>query len=528
MNGSLTINPSVLPLLAGEETWRIEFQRMNIVKAQERSGDDPYVVTVGFRSRLMTKGSTRVSWSRVVDGDWAADSPSGTTRSIPPRQGVVRFPGVTRPNRLEKDLPEVIGAVLVSIEHDRTPAGSIRVIVDKLVDALERTVADLVENVSLTDDEETRRRKIEAAVRDVSRTVTPTWFEGLGLAIESGLDPDDVTGMSIVVFGAVGKDFPATGFPRLTESPLSARHDRSDQVYVITGRVLPECEAGWESLDATITSAPALSTWGGERLDACVRGSDAGLWHAWRDGGGWSRWESLGGRLTSAPAAVSWGHGRLDVVAVGTDKAVWHRWFEGRWAQWESLGGSTGNAPAICSWGPGRLDIFVRGDDGSLWQRYFDGAWSEGWVPLGGQIYSPAATSSRFGRIDILARTQQGRLVHRWFDHGWSGWSPLDREATAHAVFSSGPHELRLLTREGSDVFMTVFDGSSWTGHHRLGAGMHWGVAGVRTPYSLHVLSGTIENDLVHAETVRARVLEPFAAQTWKAFINGATTVDRA
>lgn len=41
----------------------------------------------------------------------------------------------------------------------------------------------------------------------------------------------------------------------------------------------------------------------------------------------WSGWESLGGTLTSAPAAVSWGPNRIDVFVKGTDNALWHKWW---------------------------------------------------------------------------------------------------------------------------------------------------------------------------------------------------------
>jgi hypothetical protein len=39
----------------------------------------------------------------------------------------------------------------------------------------------------------------------------------------------------------------------------------------------------------------------------------------------WSEWEQLGGILTEAPAVSSWGPNRLDVFALGQNKALWHR-----------------------------------------------------------------------------------------------------------------------------------------------------------------------------------------------------------
>jgi hypothetical protein len=52
------------------------------------------------------------------------------------------------------------------------------------------------------------------------------------------------------------------------------------------------------------------------------------LWHKWYDGG-WSGWESLGGVLRSDPDAVSWGEQRIDVFVRGTDRRLWHKWYDG-------------------------------------------------------------------------------------------------------------------------------------------------------------------------------------------------------
>jgi hypothetical protein len=51
-------------------------------------------------------------------------------------------------------------------------------------------------------------------------------------------------------------------------------------------------------------------------------------------------WESLGGILTSEIDCVSWGSNRIDCFVRGTDNAMHHRWWDGqRWGAWESLGG---------------------------------------------------------------------------------------------------------------------------------------------------------------------------------------------
>src|SRR5947209_2028716 len=66
------------------------------------------------------------------------------------------------------------------------------------------------------------------------------------------------------------------------------------------------------SASAILDTGPAISSWGGNRLDVFNRGSDGAIWtKASNDGGNsWSGWYSIGGYCTSGPAAVSWGPGR--------------------------------------------------------------------------------------------------------------------------------------------------------------------------------------------------------------------------
>ena len=54
-----------------------------------------------------------------------------------------------------------------------------------------------------------------------------------------------------------------------------------------------------------MTSAPAVVSWGPNRIDTFVKGTDNALWHKAWDGFNWNNWESLGGVLTSAPAVSS-------------------------------------------------------------------------------------------------------------------------------------------------------------------------------------------------------------------------------
>ena len=136
---------------------------------------------------------------------------------------------------------------------------------------------------------------------------------------------------------------------------------------------------------STFNDDPTVSSWGDNRLDVFVKGTDNALWHKWWDGTSWSSgWENLGGILTSSPGAVSWGNNRIDVFVKGTDNALWHKWWDGNsWSNWESLGGVLTSAPGAVSWGNNRIDVFVKGTDNALWHKWWDGnSWSN-WESLG-------------------------------------------------------------------------------------------------------------------------------------------------
>jgi hypothetical protein len=96
-------------------------------------------------------------------------------------------------------------------------------------------------------------------------------------------------------------------------------------------------------------------------------------------------------------AVASWGANRLDIFVVGTDNALYHKAWDGSWypseTTWENLGGQCASAPAVASWGANRLDIFVVGTDNALYHKAWDGSWYPSettWENLGGQMIVPS------------------------------------------------------------------------------------------------------------------------------------------
>jgi Repeat of unknown function (DUF346) len=79
--------------------------------------------------------------------------------------------------------------------------------------------------------------------------------------------------------------------------------------------------------------SPVAVSWGADRLDIFVVGTDGALYHKWWDGLAWgpsvTDYERLGGVCVGSPAAVSWAPDRLDVFVVGTDLALYHKWWDG-------------------------------------------------------------------------------------------------------------------------------------------------------------------------------------------------------
>jgi hypothetical protein len=174
----------------------------------------------------------------------------------------------------------------------------------------------------------------------------------------------------------------------------------------------------WTALTGILTSAPDASSWGANRLDAFVRGTDNRIWQDTWNSASWSGWHALSGAVTSDPGAVSWSANRIDLFERGVDGSLLHRYSDGtNWSSWESLGGVLSSGPDVAAWSPNRLDVFVRGQDNALWHMYWSGTWSH-WESLGGVLASsPTVVSWGPGRLDVFVRGGDNHLWHRT----WSG-----------------------------------------------------------------------------------------------------------
>jgi len=166
-------------------------------------------------------------------------------------------------------------------------------------------------------------------------------------------------------------------------------------------------------------NTPAAVSWGGNRLDVFLRGTDNGLWHRWTDDTvNWGGWEWLAGSVGGDPIAVSWGWGRLDIFYRGTDNALWQAWWDGGWHS-RSFGGYVIGEPAVVSQGPGNLEVFYRGADNALWHGWTHGGTNQfHWESLGGYITSSPVAVARTQGIDVYVRGGEGAL----WRCAWEGW----------------------------------------------------------------------------------------------------------
>jgi hypothetical protein len=237
---------------------------------------------------------------------------------------------------------------------------------------------------------------------------------------------------------------------------------------------------GWlqDDLGGALTSDPDSTSWGAGRLDAVVRGTDAGTYWQYYSAG-WSGWIPLGGGAVAGPSIVSWGANHLDVFVVGSDYQVWHNYYLGSsWSGWQPLGtpppGLSAHAPEAVSWASGRIDLFARGNDGALWQLTFNGGWSTTWVNLGGGIAGgPGATSQASGSLHVFARGTDNALWFRRYTGGsWTGWASLGGTLTSDPDAADwGSVQVAVAYRDSAGRVRHVrWDGAIWSVHEAISA----------------------------------------------------------
>ncbi|WP_332879597.1 M43 family zinc metalloprotease [Massilia sp. S19_KUP03_FR1] len=240
---------------------------------------------------------------------------------------------------------------------------------------------------------------------------------------------------------------------------------------------------GSAAVSAIRPSSSPIVSWGPNRLDTFVLGTDRAVYHKWWNGSAWgpsvTGYENMGGVCTSTPQVVSWGPNRLDLFVTGTDSALYHKWYAGAWGPsltgYENMGGVCVGDPRIVSWGPNRLDVFVLGTNRALFHKWWNGsAWGPsvtGYENMGGVcVGQPEVVAWGPNRLDIFVIGTDRALYHKWWNgNSWgpsiTGYEKLGGVCTsAPRVVSWGPNRL--------DVFVTGTDGALY---HKWWNGESWG-----------------------------------------------------
>ena len=103
--------------------------------------------------------------------------------------------------------------------------------------------------------------------------------------------------------------------------------------YASTGHTQASATQAPSKVGVGFTKGITSVSWGKNRIDYFVVGSDHAVYHKWWDGSQWgpslTGYEDLGGYAISKVTAVSWAKNRLDIFVIGSDHAVYHKYWNG-------------------------------------------------------------------------------------------------------------------------------------------------------------------------------------------------------
>lgn len=127
----------------------VRLEQLRLVEAQGDSlldpGNEPYFVVLSFKSQFGAAGSTVVRWSGYLDDQWAKGIAAGETRDIPPQMGQVVYSNLDTDSRFQ-----ILGVVVVAMEHDGMPWRVVRNVVDQVAENVRSELINLVETQNFT------------------------------------------------------------------------------------------------------------------------------------------------------------------------------------------------------------------------------------------------------------------------------------------------------------------------------------------------------------------------------------------
>ncbi len=176
-------------------------------------GDEPYFIVIKYQSKFNTEGSTRTSILKFDNEDWANgiddfDPENPVIVNIPEDMGTMRFNTVLT-CKIDsvlafREMPEILGAVVLSMESDATPFGIMGDLAEDVRVALHEQLESLIEDAELNILNETAMMsQINTALQEVQGSVVPSVGEAIGIFLASFADPDQFVNAHFFGFAAV-------------------------------------------------------------------------------------------------------------------------------------------------------------------------------------------------------------------------------------------------------------------------------------------------------------------------------------
>jgi hypothetical protein len=235
------------------------------------------------------------------------------------------------------------------------------------------------------------------------------------------------------------------------------------------GGILSLTSGGWEG------STPAACTPNTSELATLVRGTDNHVYLKQQQHGVWGVWKGIGGTAYSGAGvgAASWGGDRIDVFVTGTDNKVWHASNANGWA-WQTLTGISTSSLGATSDATNEVTVFCRGSDGACWYKEWNGSVWGSWTSLGGQLLAesgPCACSLSTGRLDVFVTGTNGAVYHKYRAGGvWSStWESLSAggfQTTASPGAAAIPASTQLAVfaqgKDNGHLYMLEWNDGAW------------------------------------------------------------------
>ncbi|MEQ8841372.1 MAG: hypothetical protein RIB98_10345 [Acidimicrobiales bacterium] len=201
----------LLALLAAACTVDVGATTLTVVQAQEdgffENGDEPYVAVIKWRVIPGTAGSASAEFIGNL-AELGSGADDGAVLSIPSSMGAVQFPNVQ--NSTFDDLiafgkvPELVGTVMIVMESDLTPWGTINNLMNDVESALQAELVNQVEPLTIAQltDPQAVAAALTTAAANVEAAVTPGIWDSILLFLGSLGNPDDPIDVGFTVWVA--------------------------------------------------------------------------------------------------------------------------------------------------------------------------------------------------------------------------------------------------------------------------------------------------------------------------------------